>query len=156
VISFNNYSTGAILNQWTFGAGTGSSDLNPVHTYPDTGSYLVTLFVQNIYGCTDTVSQIVEIIPVFSVFVPNAFTPNGDGINDIFTLEGMGIVELTLNIFNRWGENIYTSNGFGKGWDGTVQKNNQQAQQDVYVYDAHIIDVFGRPHHRYGRVTLVR
>ncbi len=156
VINFNNYSSGNAFNQWTFGDGTGSNTLNPIHTYQDTGHYLVTLFIQNTYGCVDSISQIVHIIPEFTVFVPNAFTPNGDGINDVFSLTGLGIIDITLNIFNRWGENIYTTDGYRKGWDGTVQKNDKQAQQDVYVYDAFILDVFGRTHHKYGTVTLVR
>jgi gliding motility-associated-like protein len=90
------------------------------------------------------------------LYVPNAFTPNEDGINDFFTIAGIGIVGMELNIFNRWGENIYTTLNRAKGWDGTVQKDDGVAQQDVYVYHVTVRDVFGRTHQRTGTVTLVR
>ena len=63
---------------------------------------------------------------------------------------------MTMNIFNRWGENIYTTSSKTGGWNGRVQKDNGIAQQDVYVYDVAALDVFGQMHHQTGRVTLVR
>lgn len=155
-ISFINNSDGADLYNWTFGDGGSSSLFEPIHTYPDTGWYQVMLYVQNSYGCMDTASQMVYIIPEFTLYVPNAFTPNEDGINDFFTIAGIGIVGMELNIFNRWGENIYTTLNRAKGWDGTVQKDDGVAQQDVYVYHVTVRDVFGRTHQRTGTVTLVR
>jgi gliding motility-associated-like protein len=156
VINFNNLSSGGIVYGWSFGDGGTSSQFEPSHVYADTGYYTVTLIVQNIYGCIDTFTQVVHIMPEFTLFIPNAFTPNSDGTNDLFNVSGLGIVEVTLNIYNRWGENIYTSYGISGGWDGTVQKDNSTAQQDVYVYDVRVKDVFGRMHHGNGRVTLVR
>lgn len=156
VINFTNLSQGGVNYQWYFGDGSGSTQYEPTHAYSDTGTFVVTLIVENIYGCFDTITKNVVIIPVFTLYVPNAFTPNGDGTNDYFNVKGLGIEEVTLNIFNRWGENIYTSYGLEGGWDGTVQKDNTVAQQDVYVFDARVLDVFGKTHHQYGRVTLVR
>jgi len=156
VIEFNNQSAGANIYAWTFGDGGSSTTFEPTHTYPDTGTYLVTLWVQNSYGCIDTVTHIIRIVPEFVMYVPNAFTPNSDGINDFFTISGIGIEEVTINIFNRWGENLYTTTNVAKGWDGSLQKDNGTAQQDVYVYDIRVVDVFGRRHQQYGRVTLVR
>jgi gliding motility-associated-like protein len=156
VINFNNHSSGGVVYAWNFGDGSGSNVFEPTHTYSDTGTYEVTLIVINSYGCIDTVRQLVQIIPEFVMYIPNAFTPNNDGINEFFNVAGLGIVEVTLNIYNRWGENIYTSYGLEGGWDGTVQKDNSKAQQDVYVFDARVKDVFGRTHQQYGRVTLVR
>ena len=156
VINFNNLSNGGNLYGWTFGDGGSSSTFEPTHTYPDTGTYVVTLLVQNSYGCIDTITQLVHIVPEFVMYVPNAFTPNEDGINDFFTISGIGIEEVTINIFNRWGENLYTTSNLREGWDGTLQKDNGKAQQDVYVYDIKVLDVFGKRHQQYGRVTLVR
>ncbi|MBL0343146.1 MAG: PKD domain-containing protein [Bacteroidetes bacterium] len=156
VINFNNLSSGATSYSWTFGDGTGTSLFEPMHTYPDTGTYSVTLLVINSYGCIDTITQLVHIVPEFVMYVPNAFTPNSDGINDFFTIAGIGIKEVVINIFDRWGENVYTTSNLAKGWDGTVQKDNGTAQQDVYVYDIRVKDVFGKTHQQYGRVTLVR
>ena len=115
------------------------------------------LTVQNSYGCIDTITQIVQVIPEFILYVPNAFTPNDDGVNDFFNVKGLGIEGVVLKIFNRWGENIYTTSDLDGGWDGTIQKNNGgEAQQDVYVYDVQVKDVFGKSHTQTGRVTLVR
>ncbi|MBK7968083.1 MAG: PKD domain-containing protein [Bacteroidetes bacterium] len=156
IIDFENTSSGATLYNWTFGDGLSSTLFEPVHTYPDTGWYEVVLHVQNSYGCFDTVSHWVYIIPEFTLYVPNAFTPNQDGINDAFSIAGIGIVSMNLEIFNRWGENIYTTSSRDAGWDGSVQKDNGLAQQDVYVYQVTVKDVFGKTHQRVGTVTLVR
>ncbi|MBK7391037.1 MAG: gliding motility-associated C-terminal domain-containing protein [Bacteroidetes bacterium] len=156
IIDFENTSSGATLYNWTFGDGLSSTLFEPVHTYPDTGWYEVVLHVQNSYGCFDTVSHWVYIIPEFTLYVPNAFTPNQDGINDAFSIAGIGIVSMNLEIFNRWGENIYSTSSRDAGWDGSVQKDNGLAQQDVYVYQVTVKDVFGKTHQRVGTVTLVR
>jgi gliding motility-associated-like protein len=156
LINFNNISIGAVSYSWTFGDGTSSNLAQPFHVYADTGTYPVMLIAINSFGCIDTVIQYIHIIPEVTLFVPNAFTPNNDGINDLFTVAGIGIEQLSLNIFNRWGENIYTTADVHKGWDGTIQKNNSKAQQDVYVYDVYATDVLGKSHHQTGRVTLVR
>jgi gliding motility-associated-like protein len=156
VFEFNNLSQGGSVYSWSFGDGGTSSVFEPTHTYADTGYYPVHLVVVNSYGCIDTITRWVHIVPEFIVYVPNAFTPNSDGVNDFFTLKGLGIEEVTVNIFNRWGENVYTFTNLDEGWNGTVQKNNEMAQQDVYVYNARIKDVFGITHTKSGRVTLVR
>lgn len=156
VFNFNNLSSGANIYAWTFGDGSGSTVFEPTHTYQDTGTYEVLLFVQNTYGCIDTITQIVQVIPEFVLYVPNAFTPNSDGVNDFFTVAGLGIEEVVLSIYNRWGENIYTTTDQEAGWNGTIQKNSGKAQQDVYVYVVEVKDVFGIKHNQTGRVTLVR
>ena len=156
VITFNNSSSGANSWSWTFGDGLGSNEWEPVHTYPDTGWYEVWLTVINTFGCVDTMMQMVYIQPEFTLYIPNAFTPNSDGVNDNFTISGIGIIDATMNIWNRWGENIYTSADLKNGWDGSVQKDNGVAQQDVYVYDVVVLDVFGKSHRHTGTVTLVR
>jgi gliding motility-associated-like protein len=66
------------------------------------------------------------------IFAPNAFTPDGDGINDVWTVTGYGEQEVELMVFNRWGERIFTANNLMTPWDGTY--NGQPVKQDVYVY----------------------
>ena len=156
VFNFNNLSAGANVYSWNFGDGSNSTAFEPTHTYQDTGTYEVLLWVQNSYGCIDTITRIVQVIPEFVMYVPNAFTPNSDGTNDFFTIAGLGIEGAILNIFNRWGENIYTTSNIEAGWNGTIQKNNGIAQQDVYIYMVEVTDVFGIKHNQTGRVTLVR
>ncbi len=156
VFNFNNLSLGGNLYTWTFGDGSSSNMFEPTHTYQDTGTYEVFLMVQNSYGCTDTITKIVKVIPEFMMYVPNAFTPNSDGVNDYFTVVGIGIENMVLTIFNRWGDPIYTSTDMEAGWNGTIQKSSVTAQQDVYVYMVEVMDVFGLRHNQTGTVTLVR
>ena len=156
VINFDNYSTGGVTYFWSFGDGTTSTLYEPVHEYSDTGTYVVMLVVENVHGCLDTVYKTVRIIPIFSMWVPNAFTPNDDGVNDHFYVAGEGIVEAKISIFNRWGENIYQTTNNVEGWNGSVNRGSKPAQQDVYVYDILVTDVFGEKHQQYGRITLIR
>jgi len=106
VFNFNNQSSGGSIYGWTFGDGTSSSVFEPTHTYQDTGTYEVMLLVQNSYGCIDTITRIVKVIPEFVMYVPNAFTPNADGINDFFTIAGLGIEDAIISIYNRWGAEL--------------------------------------------------
>lgn len=90
-----------------------------------------------------------------NVFIPNAFTPNDDGINEVFTAVVNGYSNYTLTIFDRWGNPVYVSNSPAKGWDGTDGHGNPM-QNDVYVYRAYIEMADGKIHDLQGRVTLVR
>jgi len=155
-ITFDNLSLGGTWYDWTFGDGGVSIVFEPVHTYSDSGSFPVVLIVTNNYGCKDTATKVVRIDPEVTVFIPTGFTPNGDGTNDFFNISGLGIVDVVLDIYNRWGERIYTTNDMERGWDGTYLKDGNRAQEDVYVYDAYITDVFGKRFHKYGHVALVR
>ncbi|MEP7168603.1 MAG: PKD domain-containing protein [Bacteroidota bacterium] len=157
VINFNNLSTGSISQSWNFGDGSTSTDEDPTHTYSDTGTYLVTLYVENSFGCWDTVSHLVHIDPITTFYIPNAFSPNSDGNNEVFTIKGINILAVKLDIYNRWGDKVFaTENGMTHPWDGSVNGSGEPAVEDVYVYVADIKDVFGQWHNRKGRVTLVR
>ena len=90
----------------------------------------------------------------YSIYIPNAFTPNQDRVNDGFIAKGEGILEYEMFIFNRWGENIFTGQGLNTPWDGTYQ--NKQCQQDVYVYKIKIKTIFGDVKEFSGVVTLLR
>ena len=92
------------------------------------------LIVTNQFGCTDTITLKLTIGPDFSFYVPNAFTPNGDGVNNGFNGKGEGIAEYEMNIFDRWGELIFHSNSLTDNWDGVSKFRATQCQQDVYVY----------------------
>lgn len=154
---FINLSTGALTYAWTFGDGGSSTQFEPNYTYRDTGNYLVTLWVTNSYGCLDSVSHWVRVDPIFSWWIPNAFTPNGDGMNEGFNIKGEYIVDVTLTIFNRWGAQIFQSEGKNNAdWDGKIQGETALAQEGTYVYQVKVIDVWGKPHEKVGQVHLVR
>lgn len=154
-IDFTDASQGAMYWQWDFG-DFGSSNLqNPSHLYADTGQYNVTQIVVNQYGCSDTTLFPVWIQAEFTFFIPNAFTPNGDGHNEIFMGEGMGIVDFDMLVFDRWGNVIFESKDPAVGWDGRLKSGNR-AEIDVYVYKIYIRDVMGVEHTFIGHVSLVR
>lgn len=132
IIQFINASLFADTYSWDFGDGSTSTEATPNHTYSSTGNYVVTMVGNNQYGCPDTVSMEVQIIPEHTLYVPNAFTPNGDGWNDVFAAKGTHILEYEMRIFDRWGEQIFYTQSLDGGWDGTYR--GELSKEDVFVY----------------------
>jgi len=99
-----------------------------------------------------SVSNYAEVVPPTSIFIPSAFTPNDDGINDSFGVKGEGIQNFRMLIYNRWGEVIYSSTNPGEHWDGKY--NNEPVENGVYVYEV-FAKGFGK-HPKTGSVTLLR
>ncbi|MBK9639520.1 MAG: PKD domain-containing protein [Bacteroidetes bacterium] len=154
LVYFYDQSVLATVWHWNFGDTTFSSDQDPTHKYKNPGIYSVQLIVESEFGCLDTAWDVIDIKKDYAIWIPNAFTPNGDGYNEIFTVKGFGFSHYTMQIFNRWGALIFTSNEVIKGWDGTHQ--GEEAKQDVYVYKVDIKDDLGNPHTYTGRVSIVR
>lgn len=154
LVSFENQASGNITWSWDLGDGTSSQDLHVDHLYSDTGHYEVCLFVENEFGCVDTSCQTVWIKPDWTFYVPNAFTPNNDGKNEVFQAFASNISAFEMIIFNRWGEVIYTSNDISLGWDGSHQ--GEKVKQDVYVWQISFKDYDGRKRVERGHVTLIR
>jgi gliding motility-associated-like protein len=155
-IQFYNYSSGAIITgtDWYFGDGDSSSVSSPLHAYTDTGMYYVQLTVTSNYGCTATTTQPVYISPEYLIYVPNAFTPNGDNTNDVFMPRGEGITEYTLYIFDRWGQQVFKSENIFEGWDG--KKGDVYYQEDVYVWKIEVRNHKGEPKRLAGIVSLIK
>ncbi|MFZ4411554.1 MAG: choice-of-anchor L domain-containing protein [Bacteroidales bacterium] len=140
---------------WFFGDGTNSTQTNVYHTYndQDTGRYLVTVIASNAYGCVDTAEVWVIVRPDCTFYVPNSFTPNGDGLNDIFKVYGMGILEFEINIHDRWGKLIYTSTDMSLGWDGKI--NGEMSPDGAYAYMIIYKDNTGIRHTKSGTISIV-
>lgn len=153
-VDFTNTSIGAMNVEWNFGDYEYSNDWNPVHTYPDTGYYEVTQTVFNAYGCSDTISQRLYIHGDLVLYVPNTFTPNGDGLNETFNLSGFGFESFELLIFDRWGNLIKTITDLNDSWDGTYR--GIRCQDGVYVWKLRALDFEEIPHVRTGHVSLLR
>ncbi|UPT68498.1 MAG: choice-of-anchor L domain-containing protein [Sphingobacteriales bacterium JAD_PAG50586_3] len=118
-VKFLDESSTDVINwYWDFGDFNTSTEQNPLHNYADTGLYRVTLIVENQYGCTDTIIKNVRAYPDYTLYVPNAFTPNGDDINENFSGLGQGFINYEMYIFNRWGEPIFKSTDYANRWDG--------------------------------------
>jgi len=148
-------STGATSWTWDFGDGGVSNLENPVHNYADTGTFCILLTVANNAGCTDTAYGCLYIAPVFSIFIPNAFTANEDGLNETWNVYGRGIKSITVRVFDRWGEEVYFFDTLDKGWSGAKQ-NGEPCKQDVYVYRIEVVDGKNDFHEFMGSVSLIR
>lgn len=157
IVTLTNLSTGANTWDWDFGDLMASSLEHPGnHTYSDTGSFTITLITSTQYGCVDTAQKTIIVDPDFTFFIPNVFSPNGDGINETFSGTGIFIEDFELRIFDRWGDEIFYSNNINIPWDGRANYGQQAAQQDVYVYVITVRDIRGKKHDYTGIVTLVR
>jgi gliding motility-associated-like protein len=158
-VSFTDMSTGALSWIWSFGAADSASTLqNPTYTFQDTGTFNVQLIVTNQYGCQDDVTLPIRVNPDYALFIPNAFTPNGDGINDFFFPQGVGIdpAKFVMYVFDRWGNLIYQTSTWPGGWDGTVQGTSRLCQQDTYVYKITTVNPEGSRQVYVGHINLLR
>ncbi len=155
-ITFIDLSSGSPVEwHWQFGTGDVSDVPSPVYNYPDTGTFTVQLEIVNQYGCSDTVEHTVLILPSFTIYVPSSFTPDGNGINDVFAPKGIGWTNYELRIFSRWGPQVFESFDPAVAWDGTI-RGKEQALPGVYVWRIYVRDNHKRQQDFIGNVTLVR
>ncbi len=120
-VQFENASLNAWSYTWAFGDGNGSFLVNPIHTYTQPGSYEITLIATNQEGCIDSISKWIEIAPERYIYLPNSFTPDGDGLNEYFYGRFIGLMSARFYIFNRWGEEIFFSDQLNFVWDATYE-----------------------------------
>jgi gliding motility-associated-like protein len=153
-VTFTNTSKNATSWYWTFGDGGSSGIENPIHQYVNPGTYLVLLVGENTYGCPDTVTKDVYVTP--EIYIPNVFTPNGDGVNDVLYFTITGATCFHCDIFNRWGILVYQLNSSAQGWPGIIRQTNDPASDGTYYYIINYCDYKGVPHKLDGFVTLIR
>ena len=157
-VSFQGQSTVAGDFVWTFGDGGKSLEERPIYTYQDTGLFTVRLTVTDPTGCIDTLSKQIYIAPIVDLIYPNAFTPDGDGSNDLFL--GVGeitlITDFELMIFDRWGKIIFHTRDPLEGWNGKLNNAGQVLPVGVYTYlSTYKVPKFGGRETR-GIATLIR
>jgi gliding motility-associated-like protein len=156
LVTFQNTSLYSDTWTWNFGDGSILSfDQNPVHTFPDTGIYCVTLHASNIVGCNDSSYKCLRVEPEMTVYIPNSFTPDGDSHNEVFkvVMSGAEIEYFEMRIFNRWGNQLYFTNDPLAGWDGKGEEGNGI---DTYVYRIVIKDIKGYEREYLGHVNIIR
>ncbi len=155
---FTNLSVNAVRYKWNFGDGDtliATNILTPVsHLFNSSGTFNVCLIAYNANGCTDTSCQTVTAIVIPLADVPNAFSPNGDGTNDVVSVKGYGVAKMSWNIFNRWGKRVFTSSGLNDSWDGRYKGVLQP--QDVYAYKLSITFTNNTVFEKKGDITLLR
>ncbi|WP_317897331.1 PKD domain-containing protein [Aurantibacillus circumpalustris] len=118
---------------------------------------MVVQVVKNQYGCSDTTFQVLDIKPAYVVYFPNVFTPNGDGTNDDFRPKGVGIVKFTMNIYDRWGHQVFHTDDMSQTWDGSPDNSGDGAiKEDIYTWKAQVTDIFNKNHFLVGHVSVIR
>jgi gliding motility-associated-like protein len=154
-----NFTDGASENvtEWyyDFGDGSYSTEQDATNRFPViVGEYNVIQYVTTQYGCMDTISGKVKVEPIFTFYIPNAFTPNADDINEEFFGTGEGFTQYAMYLYDRWGELLFVSNDKNLKWDGTFK--GKQVQQGTYIYYFYILDWKNDDHEYRGKVTLTR
>ncbi|HET6225872.1 MAG TPA: PKD domain-containing protein [Bacteroidia bacterium] len=156
-ITFKNNSQRADSAIWNFGDSTYSTVFDtPPHQYTYADTFMVTLTVYNKFGCKDITTGKIIVQPEFTFYIPNSFTPDGDGLNETFSGKGEEVMEYEMIIFNRWGDIMFRTTDIQIPWNGSKNNNNELAAQDVYVYMINIVDTNKKKHFYKGTVTLVR
>lgn len=150
-LSFANINTW----NWDFGDGHTSNVQYPVHTYHHPDTFTVTLIVTNTSGCVDTVQHTYIVTEEYGCHIPNSFTVNEDGLNEIFFAYGTGIAEFKMMIFDRWGKELFFSDDMLKGWNGRDQ-GGRIYPQGVYAYRIEVVDDHGKAFTYLGHVNLIR
>ena len=161
IFTVTDSSTGVNNWNWNFGDGSAgytitSAAVPQSFTYRDTGKFTITLITSTQYGCADTAYETISIESDFVFYIPDSFTPDGDGINDNFTGKGIFIKELDMMIFNRWGNLIYKADSMNEPWNGSANRSSEIAPADVYIYSINVTDFTNRKRNFKGIVTLVR
>ncbi len=117
IYSFTDVSSGGTSWIWYFGDSSNTStEQNPVHNFPGAGTYTVTQIVYNQSGCPDTVTKIIHIQE--GILIPNVFTPDGDGVNDVWYIPNSGVKDFHIEIFDRWGAKVFETTADEIRWDG--------------------------------------
>lgn len=150
MVSFTDNSQGAVSYFWEFGDGNASSEQNPTHTYTTEGTYTVTLTVTDSAGCESQQTFGPFIIFEPTIFIPNIFTPNGDGLNDSFLVSYDGKEAIEMTVTDRWGRKVYETSEANAGWDGT-ETSGGEVGEGVYFYS---ITIGGESFK--GTLTLLR
>ncbi|OQA00517.1 MAG: PKD domain protein [Bacteroidetes bacterium ADurb.Bin408] len=157
MVYFDNLSTTLYAAHWTFGDGNTSEHINAFNTFNLGDTYIVELIAETEHGCTDTATHEIFIKEVFTLYIPNAFTPDGDGLNDVFLPVGVGLDNegYHLMIFNRWGELVYETFDVNRGWDGKTF-SGEKAYDGVYTWLLYYNEIESYNQKKSGTVTLIR
>ena len=140
-IKLDENATGGVQYIWYVGSDSVAQGPTTNYTFQDTGRFNIGMVVIDANGCADTVWQEIYIAPDYSLFAPNAFTPNEDGTNDVWALQNLeSFPDAVVKIYNRWGDLVFKSNGYNTPWDGNHQLTNLKLPNAVYYYVIQNVD----------------
>lgn len=162
-VQFTNLTTilGHSTYQWQIANLYQLNDVDPKVIFPQAGDYDITLTATTIHGCKSIASKVIQVKNDFGIYIPNSFTPNYDGLNDyfipVFSPYGLDLKTYTLEVFDRWGEQLFSTKDATVGWNGTVKnRGDEPLKSDVYVYKIKFKDIDGKIHNKTGHVTLMK
>jgi len=150
VVQFTDQSSGADAWNWELPHGSFFTSGVPSWSSKDTGSWLLRQIVSTNKGCSDTFSTWLRVGIGYFLQIPTAFTPNGDGLNDIWKPLTRGARLYELKVFNRWGQMVFSTNNYEQGWDGL------NATEGVYVYALSFVNAYDKRISEKGVITLMR
>jgi large repetitive protein len=153
-LQISNTTIGGTNYFWSFGTSDTSVAFEPIHIYTTPGEYTIDLITTNQHNCMHRTSKEITVRNRELLYLPNAFTPNGDNMNDYFSLHYSNITAASVSIFNRWGQKIFTSEDKDFKWDGNF--NGHAVELGVYVYKVKATGEAGKEYTMIGSVTLVR
>lgn len=161
-ISFNNQTSNVNANTytWDFGGLDNSTAVNPTYLFTNSGEYFITLIATSPDNCRDTAVRKITINPDVVLYVPNAFTPGSDGLNDVFQVflppTGVDLSTFNILIYDRWGELVYKTNDITLSWNGRKNNSGEILKQDTYVYMITFQDEKKKYYEKLGHVSLLR
>jgi gliding motility-associated-like protein len=160
MIEVEDKSIGANTIKYTFSDGTVKNTPNFSYTFNTDVAKIVSIMqlAVNSYGCRDSIIKKIEIKPAYVIYVPNAFTPNGDGTNDGFKALGIGVTQFKMQVFDRWGALVFETDDINTAWNGSIngKGDSETNKQEVYVWKAQVTDVLREKHSMIGHVTLLK
>ncbi|MCR5697666.1 MAG: gliding motility-associated C-terminal domain-containing protein [Marinilabiliaceae bacterium] len=158
-VEFSNTSKGKYtVSEWAMGTIARMYETNPVYMFQTSGDYTVTLIVTNensSLGCQSSDSSFTISVTEAEIGFPEAFTPNGDGVNDLFLPAYKSIKSYKISIMNRWGREVYKGTSPSEGWNGKINGQEAPAGTYFYIVDAEAYDK-NVTFHKKGCVTLLR
>jgi gliding motility-associated-like protein len=156
-IEIIDFSQNGITGLWDLGNGdVNSYTQGAVLTvsYPEPGNYTATLLLYNEGDCLSTYSSDICILPPTPLFIPDIFSPNDDGLNDILFVRGQGLLEMSFKVYDRWGEMVFESTDIGRGWDGQFRGEAMPSGSYIWLLRARLND--GLIVEERGNVRLIR
>lgn len=157
-VNFSDKSIFATRWQWFFGNKGFSTRQNPTFTFKDTGFHSIKLVVANQFGCSDSIVKLLDVEPKVTYWLPNAFSPNDDSVNDTYKGTGItgGMQNFTMRIWNRWGELIFETSNPNEAWNGKKNNNGEPSPQGVYLCVVNYINPRGERFEIRNYATLIR
>jgi gliding motility-associated-like protein len=153
-IQLNNVSQDAVAYEWYFNDGSISNEESPYHSFQNMDPWQVTLTVMGELGCQKSITDI--FYPLANLYVPNCFTPDGDGVNEYFKVYGHDILTFEITIFNRFSEIVYQSSDIDEVWTGNNSGSEHFVQDGVYTYVLKAEGIRGNFIEKTGQVIILR